>query len=302
MAWWKDGLNAISPVTALVPGLQGSIAQRTIGSDPGAEEERKRKARLYELANESAGFAGQAQGTYGQLGTEAAQQREVLRRLASGQDSLSREQLRQGVQQNQAAQSSMAAGASPQNAAMAARTAAIQSARIGSGMSGAAALAGIQERQAANQGLANMILQQRGQDANVALQGRQNALAGFGAYTTPMTPEKSWLEKYGPALQGGIQAAAMSDRRLKKGIKDGDDHANKVIAGLRAYAYKYKDERHGKGQQTGVMAQDLERAGLGHAVIDTPAGKMVHGAKAATSALGLVAALGRRVERLEGKK
>jgi len=268
-------------------------------ADPGADAERQRKQLLYEQALKSGGFADTAQTGYGQLGGEAAAQRDYLRRLASGQDSVSAEQLRQGLQQNQAAQASYAAGASPQNAAMAARTAAIQSARLGAGMSGAAALAGLQERQAANQGLSNMILQQRGQDLNATLGARQGAIQGYGAGNAG-TPEKSWLEKYGPALQSGASAIAASDRRLKKDIKDGDGAANKAIAGLRAYAFKYKDSKHGEGKQTGVMAQDMERAGLKHAVIDTPDGKMVHGAKAATSALALVGALGRRVARLEG--
>jgi hypothetical protein len=270
-----------------------------VTNDPGADQEKERRRLLYEQAQKSGAFADRGEAGFGQLGGEASAQRDYLRRLASGQDSVSAEQLRQGLQQNLAAQSSFAAGASPRNSAMAARTAAIQSARLGAGMAGQQAIAGLQERQMAHQGLSNMILQQRGQDMNVALQGRQGANAGYGAYTTPMTPEKSDAEKYGPIVLGALTAAMKSDRRAKKNIRGGDREANAAIKGLRAYVYEYKNERDGKGKQLSPMAQDMERAGLGHAVIDTPEGKMVHGAKAATSALGLVAALGRRVERLE---
>lgn len=282
-------------------GLAQGIGKITgMGNDPGADQERERRRLLYEQAQKSAGFADQGEAGFGALGGEASAQRDYLRRLASGEDSVSAMQLKQGLARNIAENQSMAASASPQNAAGAARLGAILASRQASGMSGAAALAGIQERQAAHQGLSSMILQQRQQDLNAALQARQSANAGYGAYTTPMTPEKSWLEKYGPAIQGGITAASMSDRRVKKNIRRGDREANEAIRGLRAYVFKYKDGRHGEGEQTGVMAQDMERAGLGHAVIDTPEGKAVHGAKAATSALGLVAALGRRVEKLEG--
>jgi len=137
------------------------------------------------------------------------------------------------------------------------------------------------------------------QDLNATLGARQGAIQGYGAGNAG-APEKSFLEKYGPAIQSGASAIAASDRRLKKDIKDGDRDANKAIEGLRAYAFTYKDAKHGGGRQMGVMAQDMSRAGLKHAVIDTPDGKMVHGAKAATSALALVGALGRRVAKLEG--
>lgn len=288
MSWWGDTFT----------GGKNSLWSATFGSDPGADAERKRKELLYEQAAKSSGFADQGQADYGQLGGEASAQRDYLRRLASGQDSVSAEQLRQGLAQNQAAQQSMAAGASMRDAPGAGRTAAIQQARLGAGMAGQQSLAGLQERQSAQQALSNMILQQRQQEMNAALQGRQNANAGYGAYTTPMTPEKSWTEKYGSAIMGAL--SAMSDRRVKKNIRRGDREANETIRGLRSYVFEYKDARHGKGKQSGVMTDDLKRAGLGHAVIETPEGDAVHGAKAATSALGLVAALGRRVERLEG--
>jgi hypothetical protein len=197
-------------------------------------------------------------------------------------------------------QMSMAAGAAPQNQAAAARTAAINAMRIGSGQAGQAAVAGIQERAAANRGLSDLIMQQRQQELQATQGARGQAMAGYSPAQAG-TPEKSWLEKYGPALQGGANAIVMSDRRLKTDIEDGEADARKATDGLRAFAFRYRDGKHGKGRQVGVMAQDLERAGLGHAVVDTDEGKAVHGAKLATANTAMIAALGRRVAELEGR-
>ena len=319
MSWydpssWNWGRIGAAGATGGLSELGGArtlfdAAGTDIFADPGADQERQRKALLYGQAQAAGGFADTAQQGYGQLGNEAAAQRGFLQALASGQNSISAEQLRQGLQQNLAAQQSMAASASPMNAAMAARTAAIQSARLGAGLSGQQALAGLQERQMAQQALANMILQQRGQDLQAALGSRGNALQGYGAANAG-APEKSWIEKYGPAITGALGTAASfskggaaaSDRRLKTDIKDGDDEANEAAAKLpRAWVFKYKDQRFGEGKQLGTMAQDLERAGLGHTVMDTPGGKVVHGAKLATANTAMIAAMSRRLERLEGK-
>ncbi len=263
------------------------------------KDEQARKANLYQQSAAAGGFAGQGQAGFGQLGGEASAQRDYLRRLASGQDSVSAEQLRQGVQQGIAAQRSLAAGAAPQDAASAARTAAIQSARLTSGMAGQQALAGLQERQSAQQALSNMILQQRQQELQAALQSRQNAITGYGANNAG-TPEKTEGQKVGPVIQS--VASAISDRRLKKDIKGGDGDANAALKELRAYVFRYKDEKHGKGARVGVMAQDLERAGLRHAVIETPEGKAIHGGHLAASNTAMLAALERRVAKVEGAR
>jgi len=131
-------------------------------------------------AQQSSNFADLSQGNFGSLGKEAGAERSYLRRLASGQDSVSAEQLRQGLQQNIAGQMSMAASARPGMAPMAARAAMMNAGRAASGMAGQQALAGLQERQMAHQGLANMLMQQRQQELQAALQSRQNALSGYG--------------------------------------------------------------------------------------------------------------------------
>jgi hypothetical protein len=88
--------------------------------------------------------------------------------------------------------------------------------------------------------------------------------------------------------------AAFSDRGLKKNIrsaKDKDLLSPKEIDGfldnLYAHQYNYKDAKHGKGKQVGVMAQDLEKTQLGKQMVeDTSEGKQVNYGKG----LGLVLA------------
>jgi hypothetical protein len=254
---------------------------------------------LFGQGQAAGNFAGVGEAGYGAMSAEAAQQREMLRRQALGQDSLSAEQLRQGLQQNMSAQRSMAASASPSNGPMAALHAAQNMGRQGAGMSGQAALAGIQERAAAQQNLGQSISAQRGQDLQAALGSRQTAVSGFGG----VTPEKSTLEKWGDPIASGLGAyAKFSDKRLKEDIEDGDKDANAAIEGLQSYTYKYKDKKLGKDRELGVMAQDLEKAGLKHAVFETPRGKAVHGAALSTANTSMIAALGKRVRELEGKK
>lgn len=150
-------------------------------------------------------FADQGQQGYGALGQEAQASRDYLRRVATGQEpSVAGEQLRQGLQQNMSAQRSMAASAAPGNQAMAARSAANNMNRAGIGMSGQAALAGMQERQAAQQALADMILKQRQQDMQVALGSRQTAISGYGG----ITPAKSFGDKYLNAISAGAGLAS----------------------------------------------------------------------------------------------
>lgn len=268
-----------------------------------SDSQKDQRNMLIQQGNASSAFGGKGANNYALttgLGQGALSD---LYNTAHGENSVSAEQLRQALQQNINAQRSMAAGADPRNAAAAARTAAIQSARLGAGLAGQQAAAGLQERQQAQQAYGSLLQGLRGQDVTAALGGQQNATAAYGGYK----PEGSFLDKWGPAIIGGVSAASSggatkSDRRAKKDIGDGDGAASKAVEGLKAYVFKYKSKRDGVKPEVGVMAQDLERVGLGHAVIDTPDGKVVHGAKLATSNTAMIAALGRRVRQLEGGK
>jgi hypothetical protein len=247
-------------------------------------------------------FAGYGQRNYAALTDEASRQRDAFRRLASGEDSLSSEQLRQGLSQNMAAQRSMAASASPANSPMASLHAAQNMGRLGAGMSGQAAIAGIQERAQANKALSDMIMGQRQQDAQVAMGSRQNATTAYGG----IPQEKSNMEKAMPFIdmgKDGLTALAMmSDRRLKTDIEDGTDVAERAVESLRPYSFKYRDTKHGKGKQLGVMAQDLERAGLKHVVYEEREGKAIDPGKLSAANTAMLGALARKVAELEGDR
>ena len=254
-------------------------------------------------------FASNNEFGFRDLGKENAALRGQIGDIANGKNSISAEQLRQGLQQNIAGQQAMAAGARGGNQAMMARQAMMNAGRMGSGMAGQQALAGIQERQAAMQSLGNMQAQQRQMELQAALQSRQNAMQAyggieqgraqrFGAMAGAPTPTETVLG----GIQGAAGAAMASDKRLKTNIKDADADATEFLKGLKAYSYDYKDSKFGAGKQLGVMAQDLEKTKFGkQAVINTAEGKMVHGAKLAGALAAATSSMNRRLEKLEGK-
>jgi len=161
------------------------------GTTRGADEEK----RLGEEGERASGFAGESQGRFGDIGGQLGGQADVLRGLASGKDSISRLQLAQALQQNQAQQQSMAAGARPGNAAMAARTAAMTAGRQGAGLAGQQAIAGIQERQAAQNALAKLLLAQRQQELNATQGARGQSLGAFGTRYTGALGQPTGIEK-----------------------------------------------------------------------------------------------------------
>jgi hypothetical protein len=283
-------------------GITGALSKGwdTVTADPGTDAEKQRKSQLYGQAAAAGDFAQQQQSQFGALQRSQANNVNALQRVANGQNSVSAEQLRQATAANQAQQMSMAAGAGgTPNAAGAARTAAIQAGRLGAGLAGQQAVAGLQERQQAQSSLANALGTYGGQALSAAQGARGQAIQGYGSQEAG-APEQSWLQKYGGAIIGGASVA--SDRKLKTDVRPADDEANDMLDGLRAYKYRYKDEdRFGKGEQFGVMAQDLERAGLKSAVTDTPAGKIVNGAKLAAGNTAMIAALHKRIKVLEDR-
>lgn len=106
-----------------------------------------------------------------------------------GLNSVSAMQLQQAQQAQQAQQMSMAAGAAPQNAAMAARAASMNAARIGSGLAGQQAIAGLAERNQAAGQLGQFQLGQSGQDLQMGLGGYGLANNAYG--TALGTPQKT---------------------------------------------------------------------------------------------------------------
>lgn len=334
---WSSNPIQANPAPPGAPTSGTSPDGRQILTDTGLPtpygvDEGTRQALLAQQGGRAGMFADQAQQGYAAYGQQAQGALAALQRQASGQDSLSAEQLRQSLGQQLAQQRSLAAGASPHNAAGAARTAAIQMGRASTAMAGQQATAGLAERQQANTAYGNLLGTVRGQELSAALQSRSNANAGYGAAAGP--PQKDWKDYALPAATAAATIIAASDRRLKTNIapgdgvantaigalsrrfagasptmsdralktniKPGEDEVNAAINGLRPYTYAYKDQALGAGPQVGVMAQDLQKAGLGQAVVKTPIGLAIDPGKLSGANTAMIAALGRRVAELEG--
>jgi hypothetical protein len=103
---------------------------------------------------------------------------------------------------------------------------------------------------------------------------------------------------------GALGAAAiMSDRRLKKRIRDASRDVDEMLDALKPQSYEYRDEKHGKGERAGIMAQDMERSRMGRAVVtEQPYGKALDVGKAISAGLAAVARLNERLKAVEGKK
>jgi hypothetical protein len=176
-------------------GLESGMTSGGIGQ--GMSLDRAARAREFRDVDPSGDLRGQAglagafadrgEAGFGRRGGQADQTADYLGRVMRGEESVSREQLRQGLGQNVAAQQAMAAGARPGNAAMAARTAAMQAGRLGAGLSGQQAMAGIAERQAAAGQLGGLQTALRQQDLQAALGGRGLGLQGLGTYENART-------------------------------------------------------------------------------------------------------------------
>lgn len=104
-------------------------------------------------------------------------------------------------------------------------------------------------------------------------------------------------DMFGNLIQTGAMAAMMfSDERLKTEVDDFDP--SKFLDDITPYKYRYKDEKHGKGEQVGVMAQDVEK----HApnlVIDTPEGKMIDYPNSGGMIFSSLADLHKRLKEME---
>lgn len=288
------GIPILSDIASGLSGIFGGGG--TSENDPLREA-------LQGNATGARGFADRAQANYnsGTLQLNGAMQ--GLRDQASGKNSVSAEQLRQALMQNQAGQRSAAVSAAPRDSAMAARTAAIQSSRLGSALAGQQAQAGLQERNQAQQALMQGILGARGQDLQGTLGGYNASNQAYGASMDP-NADKSWSERNAALLSAGASAAALSDERTKQNVTSGAPQANRLLDALKSYSFEYRPESRaigGQGRQLGVMAQDVERAAPG-VVTNTPAGKMVNGSKLAAAIAATLPVLDERLAKLERGK
>lgn len=213
-----------------------------------------------ERAEEMLGIGRQGFGQSQQARSQQQGLADMLRRRAMGRDSLSAEQLRQGMQSAVASQQSLAASARPGQSAMMARLASQNTGRLQQGLAGQQALAGIQERSAAEQGLAGVLGGMRQQDIGTGQFGmgseQQQALAELGVkgslYGQQMgapTRRDGLIGALGGAIgvagqmSGGDPNAKLglaSDKKLKEAVTIGGDKADALMEALKPKEYRYK--------------------------------------------------------------
>lgn len=329
MAWYNPvdwAQSAYDKVSGAYGDFKQALANDEYASSPqGQFQARLDAAQPYAvpdpngLLSREAGQAGRFADTgeqgFASRGADWNKTMDFLGQQMRGENSLAAEQLRQGLQQGMSQQQAMAAGARPGNQLAASRQAMMNAGQMASGLSGQQALAGIQERNAAANALGNMQGQARQQELQAALQGRQNALAGYGKIEDARTSRygatvgapypgdiTSKQDRFLGLIGSGLGALGMmSDKRLKKDIETVED-PEEFLEALKAYKYRYKAERHGKGDQFGIMAQDLEKSKTGKAtVVDTAEGKMVDTRKLATALAAASSSMHKRIKKLEGR-
>lgn len=114
--------------------------------------------------------------------------------------------------------------------------------------------------------------------------------------------EKKWNSIGGMVDTGaGIVGSIFgSDENMKKDIKAADKDVDDMLDNLKPYNYNYKDEAHGEGKHTGIMAQDLEKSAIGKELVkETPDGKHVDVKKALSAIMASQARLARRLKDIE---
>lgn len=182
------------------------------------------------------------------------------------------------------------------NPALLSRNVAMASDNQGQELAQASSTARMMERQNALNSMNSYLAAQRG----VAL-NQQNMQ--FQADQGTMNRQAGMIGAGGSAMA----TLAASDKNLKKDIKKSDskasDKVSEFLDSLDSYTFEYKNKKHGKGEKSGVMAQDLEKSELGkQMVVDTPDGKMVDFAQGFGAILAAHAELNEEVKKLKKEK
>lgn len=113
------------------------------------------------------------------------------------------------------------------------------------------------------------------------------------------TQQLGGLMSAGGAL-GAAYLTSASDINLKKDIKKTTKSLGEFLNSLSVSDYEYKDPKWGKGKQTSVMAQELDKSEIGRkAVMNTPEGKIVDYAKLLPAMLAANVDANKRIMTLE---
>ncbi len=218
MAWYNDWDDFKESAGNVYDRIRNNAPMRGEGEYAGVDRGNYNLPGYEQYAQSTQQFADTRGGGPFRAGQERLAGR--LERMGTGQDSYSKEQLRQSMGRLQSQQMSMAAGAPSSQNALAQRLAMRNASRIGGGLAGEQALAGIQERNAANMALGGMLGQARGQDTQAYLGGTELGLRAAGMQQQGgMNYEQNRTQRAGyamnapstkEALIGALQGAGQS--------------------------------------------------------------------------------------------
>lgn len=165
--------------------------------------------------------------------------------------------------------------------------------------------------------IANLAEKQRIADANITNKNAQqeynksllqnnfnNEMGLLGmkqkAQTSLADAKRKTGESMDNSFKGLATAGSFSDKNLKEDIKQFDP--SEFLDSLTSYKYRYKDPKHGQGQNVGIMAQDLEKTEEGRKLVEnTPEGKLVDYSKAGGTIFASLADIHDRLKELEDK-
>ena len=103
-----------------------------------------------------------------------------------------------------------------------------------------------------------------------------------------------------------VGAKLASDAANKKNIRSGEKDMRAFVDALDAHTYEYKNSNidgAAPGKRYGIMAQALERSAAGKSIVrETPEGKKVDVAQGLGVALAALAAMNKRLGKVEGKR
>lgn len=106
-------------------------------------------------------------------------------------------------------------------------------------------------------------------------------------------------QMFGSILGAGATMAA-SDERVKEEVEE--FNPSDFLDNITSYKYKYKSpDKHGEGDQVGIMAQDLEKVAPQAISEDSDGTKMIDYSKMGGPMMAALADLSKRVKKVEGK-
>lgn len=212
--------------------------------------------------------------------------------------------LQQYEDQMLARQNAIASGQTPLVATQEAQNAAQSTAASARGLANPALAARAASQQVTQEGLAAAMRERQMADQMIAQQAAAQRGVALQQAGMNQQAEQAYRGQALGAISGiGQTAAALSDETMKKDIKpaNASKDLEAFVGALKSYDYKYKDPSKpgaGKGEHTGVMAQDLEKSDIGkQAVVETENGKMVHYDKLVPAMLAAIVEINKKLKK-----